>query len=161
MRCKYCKGKVKKTDQGLVCTQCQAAQLVEIHRCACQSVPVDSRWPGFRQCTNKGTIEENGKWWCKKHAPSIVQARQDHSQRIYDMESSIRRLNWEQESLEKDLAEKYIEENEDDDQVVHYKAIRTRVAQLKHDLQGLKEKPSKKEDKQTRGYMKLIKDSRT
>lgn len=27
------------------------------------------------ECRHAGTVEEQGKWWCKQHAPSLVKAR--------------------------------------------------------------------------------------
>ena len=33
------------------------------------------------QCQRRGSVEENGSWWCKQHAPSLVKARRDESDR--------------------------------------------------------------------------------
>ena len=29
------------------------------------------------KCHSNGTISENGKWWCKHHAPSFKKAREE------------------------------------------------------------------------------------
>lgn len=37
----------------------------------------------FLKCTNKATLFENGKWWCKRHAPSKVKEREEKSWEKY------------------------------------------------------------------------------
>jgi len=51
------------------------AKVLEV-KCAGQ-VQGDDRWPKWYPCRNAGTIKEDGKCWCKIHAPSIVKARQN------------------------------------------------------------------------------------
>jgi hypothetical protein len=50
-------------------------------RCAA-SVSYNNGWRS-RQCTRKGTIEEDGHKWCGQHAPSREKARQDESDRKF------------------------------------------------------------------------------
>lgn len=35
-------------------------------------------------CARKGAVEENGRWWCKQHAPSNVQKQLVKQQRQYE-----------------------------------------------------------------------------
>lgn len=47
---------------------------------ACAAIVHDTQsWRG-RNCTRAGTVHENGKYWCKQHAPSAEKARRDKAQ---------------------------------------------------------------------------------
>lgn len=35
------------------------------------------------KCKSKASLFENGKWWCKKHAPSKVKEREEKSWQTY------------------------------------------------------------------------------
>ncbi len=41
---------------------------------------------GYHGCSNRGKINEGGKWWCKIHVPSTVTARADKRQKKWDAE---------------------------------------------------------------------------
>ncbi len=44
----------------------------------------EPRGTGFHPCSRKGVIEEDGRHWCRQHAPSAVKARQEKSDARYD-----------------------------------------------------------------------------
>ena len=37
----------------------------------------------YYKCTSNGTIFENGKYWCKRHAPSEVKLREEKKWQTY------------------------------------------------------------------------------
>lgn len=37
----------------------------------------DAAWSRGRLCARRGVVEEDGRWWCRQHAPSHVRARYD------------------------------------------------------------------------------------
>lgn len=45
-------------------------------KCEAQVSP-NTRWPRFTQCSRIATIREDGKVWCKQHAPSAKKARDE------------------------------------------------------------------------------------
>lgn len=47
---------------------------------------------GGYMCTRKATITEDGKRWCKQHAPSNVKAKGIAQQKKYERERAIRNL---------------------------------------------------------------------
>lgn len=49
-------------------------------------------WSGWheRPCTRRGSVEEDGKWWCKQHAPSAQKARDDERNRKYEAKRASR-----------------------------------------------------------------------
>jgi hypothetical protein len=32
---------------------------------------------GWHDCSRTGVVQENGRWWCRQHAPSAKQAKRD------------------------------------------------------------------------------------
>lgn len=50
------------------------AVVVKKRKCSGQVWPT-GRWPRPYACSNPATVEENGQWWCKSHAPSFVEQR--------------------------------------------------------------------------------------
>ena len=52
-------------------------------------------WRGFgfghNFCTRNGSVQEDGKWWCKQHAPSAEKARDDERNRKYETEVARRK----------------------------------------------------------------------
>ncbi len=40
-------------------------------------------WDGWHQhrCTRKGTVQEDGKGWCKQHAPALAKAKREERDR--------------------------------------------------------------------------------
>lgn len=48
----------------------------------CQATIYGSRFQGY-QCSRKGVIEEDGKLWCRQHAPSLVKSRRDKNMSTY------------------------------------------------------------------------------
>lgn len=59
------------------------------NQCEYDKVPEQGRWPGFHRCSFHGTIQENGKWWCKKHAPSVLKAEENKIHIKYNLESDL------------------------------------------------------------------------
>ena len=51
-------------------------------RCADNFVPNANGWDSHR-CYRRGTLKENGKLWCKQHAPSSVEMRRKASGERY------------------------------------------------------------------------------
>ena len=45
------------------------------NRC-CESVPVRGSW-GYVQCSRRAVVHEDGKGYCRQHAPSAVKAREE------------------------------------------------------------------------------------
>jgi hypothetical protein len=56
--------------------------MAEKHPCA-EDVPDGGRMVGFHRCTRSGTVQEDGQWWCRQHAPSAVKARRDEREAAY------------------------------------------------------------------------------
>lgn len=52
------------------------------HDCAGQVFGTYGDYP----CSRRGALEEDGKWWCRTHAPSAVAARRAKSQAKYTAE---------------------------------------------------------------------------
>lgn len=63
----------------------------------------------FNNCSRAGSVERDGKWWCKQHDPDAVKARKDarHAkwQAHWD-EMGLRRKQEEADRLILDLARK-------------------------------------------------------
>lgn len=38
-----------------------------------------------RHCSRHGTVFEGGKWWCRQHAPSLVEQRREEMRHKYEM----------------------------------------------------------------------------
>ena len=50
----------------------------EKHQCSGQVYNSGGSWGNrSRQCTRNGTVEEDGKWWCRIHAPSLEAQRRE------------------------------------------------------------------------------------
>jgi hypothetical protein len=54
---------------------------------------------GTVPCSRAGVIEENGKWWCRQHAPSAVTAKREkrraedeYHARCMELERAVRNL---------------------------------------------------------------------
>lgn len=65
----------------------------EKHQCA------ERVWHGYHKfpCQFAGRLFEGGKWWCKRHAPSTVEAKRDAQKamracerELYEAEDSLR-----------------------------------------------------------------------
>ena len=52
---------------------------------------------GGYMCRRKATVSEDGKRWCKQHAPSNVKARDIARQKKYDRERAIINLGYDLE----------------------------------------------------------------
>ena len=48
--------------------------------CAATVVNNWNRYP----CSRNGVVEEDGKWWCRQHAPSAVKARREKASARYN-----------------------------------------------------------------------------
>lgn len=56
-----------------------------------------SHFGGRATCSRKATVEEGGKWWCRRHAPSAVRGpdaptRADASDRAFELRERARRV---------------------------------------------------------------------
>lgn len=80
----------------------------EVHNCcgrnkAIGMVGVLHIWsyPDYYKCQSKASLFENGKWFCKRHAPSKVKERKDKAEeRMWEKYRLIR------EQIEKEKNEK-------------------------------------------------------
>ena len=52
------------------------------------------RWPSQSGCQNRGSVTEDGKSWCKTHAPSRVKARRDALHARWRAASEAREATW-------------------------------------------------------------------
>jgi hypothetical protein len=59
-------------------------------RCAKQLVREPGPWPRWHPCTRKSVVSEDGKKWCKQHAPSSVKARQKASEARFKADQTRR-----------------------------------------------------------------------
>ncbi len=55
-----------------------------------------SGWGHHYRCSRNGKLEENGKWWCKQHAPSSVKARGEASAARWKAEHQKRMAPYEE-----------------------------------------------------------------
>lgn len=60
----------------------------EKHRCA-EHVHDWGRGAGFHPCVRNGVVQEDGRWWCRQHAPSAVQARKEAREAKYRQERAV------------------------------------------------------------------------
>ncbi len=60
-------------------------------RCSQQVRVKGLGWPTYQTCARSGVVLEDGKWWCKQHAPSAVKARRDKARTKDDAEWAKRR----------------------------------------------------------------------
>lgn len=67
-------------------------------RCKGSVTHRDDRWGHVYQCENKGAIEEDGKLWCKIHAPSSEKARKDKRHQKWKEESDARDAVYKEEA---------------------------------------------------------------
>ena len=53
----------------------------------CQAVmPIE--YLGSYPCVRAGVLRENGKWWCRQHAPSAIEARRKKRDEKWDAEAA-------------------------------------------------------------------------
>jgi hypothetical protein len=76
----------------------------ETHRCSGQ-VQDTGGWGRFYSCDRKGSIQEAGKWWCKTHAPSAVQAREDASRAKRLAKEAAYRIDWDRRAAKDKIVE--------------------------------------------------------
>ena len=57
------------------------------------------------QCSRAGVVEENGKLWCKQHAPSSEKARRDARDKKWAAEAQVRAAGYAIDSARLDCAE--------------------------------------------------------
>lgn len=48
----------------------------------------------FHQCRRAGVFLEEGKYWCKQHAPSTVKKRRDELTRKWDAQYAAKKHGW-------------------------------------------------------------------
>ncbi len=60
----------------------------EKHKCA-ERVSTGIRFH-MAPCSRRGVVNEDGKWWCKQHAPSAVEARIQASMERFEAEMLAR-----------------------------------------------------------------------
>lgn len=63
--------------------------MIESQRCA-ELVYSRAGWHGTPQCERTGKLFEDGKWWCRTHAPSSVAARRAEREAKWRRESDRR-----------------------------------------------------------------------
>ena len=56
----------------------------EDRRCSGQAWERGLAFGHHYRCTRNGTVHEDGKWWCRIHAPSLVKQKRDKQQAKYD-----------------------------------------------------------------------------
>lgn len=61
----------------------------EKHKCA-EQVSNGMRFSGYSPCSRRGVVNEDGKWWCRQHAPSAAEARHKASMARFVAESLAR-----------------------------------------------------------------------
>ena len=59
------------------------------HRCAASVFGDDVR---SYQCSRRASVVEDGKWWCRQHAPSFERARLEASERRYQAKRAVKSL---------------------------------------------------------------------
>ena len=60
---------------------------------------------GGRACRHKGTLLENGKWWCKQHAPSTINKRNQEQKARWDASRAAQAQLWREKEERKRRAE--------------------------------------------------------
>jgi len=50
----------------------------------------NSAWPRYNQCSRKGVIEREGRWYCKQHDPVAVEKRREKEQDKFDAKMKVR-----------------------------------------------------------------------
>lgn len=53
-------------------------------QCSEPRVSDNERWSSYHRCERKGKLEEEGKLWCKQHAPSTIVKRRVANQAHYE-----------------------------------------------------------------------------
>lgn len=56
---------------------------------------------GFHRCVRRASVMEDGKWWCRQHAPSFEQARREASERRYQAKRAVESLRDDVRALER------------------------------------------------------------
>jgi hypothetical protein len=46
-------------------------------------------WRSY-DCPNRGVLEEEGRWWCRRHAPSVVAAKRAAREAVWDEKAAAR-----------------------------------------------------------------------
>lgn len=62
----------------------------------------------FHGCRNTGIIREEGKLWCKTHAPSLVAKKRAVQSAKWDVEYAIKTLGWDIQAAKNEIAEAMI-----------------------------------------------------
>ena len=102
-----------------------------IVRCSA-SVREAGRWPRYHQCERKASLTEDGKPWCKTHAPSSVKARQQKATERYEQKWEIERGQYDAPRLREELTEAIRQRDEAQAEV---SALRIEIATLRQRLQ--------------------------
>lgn len=63
------------------------ARTTDKHPCA-GTVTEPGGWHDY-SCTRSGTIEENGKWWCRQHAPSLIAEKRAAKEAAWAAETAV------------------------------------------------------------------------
>lgn len=67
--------------------------MTEKDKCGAQ-VNTPGVWSQTYRCQRNGSLFEEGKYWCKTHAPSSVKARRNATNARYDLESAKQHNEW-------------------------------------------------------------------
>ena len=60
------------------------------HACS-KRVYSGERWDfGGHPCSRKGTVERDGRWWCKQHDPEAMKAREAKRDAAYRAEQEVK-----------------------------------------------------------------------
>jgi len=66
-------------------------------------------WSSYHKCENYGTFIEDGKFWCKIHAPSQTKAKRDIRQAAYDHDCKLRDQQRAIEAIEREIVKAVVE----------------------------------------------------
>lgn len=107
----------------------------EVVKCAAQVRDRDARWPTYLPCSKRGTLEHDGKRWCKTHHPPTRAAKSEAKEAAWRAKWNADRRAFEQKARDaadipkfRDLAKRAAE------LVEHLKADGVSTFGVVHDL---------------------------
>ena len=56
------------------------------------------RWPSYHSCERRWKLEEEGKRWCKQHAPSTLKAKGEANNARYEARCVVLDAKWAKEA---------------------------------------------------------------
>lgn len=77
----------------------------------CSGTVYHGPWSHSNQCSRAGVLREDGKYWCKQHAPSLVAKKQAARSTKWDAEYKFKTLGWDIQAAKNQIAEAAIAAN--------------------------------------------------